>query len=117
MCAKVEAPSRDFSRKAEVDELHRIVWADHDVLGLEVAMDHSGAVDILKSPTDSESDAHGALGQEFLFLIKYLAQNPALDPFHHHVNAAGIELRQHLHHTGMIEFAAEIRLSMKAIEE
>jgi len=66
---------------------------------------------------DADGDALGALGRELLFFIENLAQQTAFHPFHRHVHAAGVKLRQHLHDPGMIEFAADFGLAMEAVEE
>ena len=112
-----EAAARDFSSQAEVDQLDAVFAIDHDVFRLQVAVNHSSLVDVFERFADADGDAFRALGRELLFFVENLAQQPPFHPFHRHVHPAGVKLRQHLHHAGMIEFAADFGLAMEAIEE
>ena len=89
----------------------------HDVFGLQIAMDDAVAVDVVQRIADAQRDSYGALRRKFLLLVEDFAQQPAIDPFHHHVDLAAVAVGVHLHHAGMIEGLADILLAMKAVEE
>ena len=54
---------------------------------------------------------------EMLALIQDLAQQAALAPLHHHVDARALFVAKDAHHVGMIEPFADARLALEAIEE
>ena len=112
-------PPRAFlARDAEVDQLDAILAVDHDVFGLQIAMHHAVAVDVIQRVADRDGDLDGALGrQHSCLLMQNLAQQAALHPLHHHVDPAAVAVRQHFHDAGMIQLFADLGLALEAVEE
>src|SRR5205823_14088868 len=71
---------RDHAREAEVEQLHVAVGAQHDVVGLDVAMYEPDRFRRRQRRGDLRGDAHH-LGERHLAALHALAQRDAVDVF------------------------------------
>ena len=88
-----EAPRGRVTGNAEIDELDVVVFVDHDVFRLEVAVDDAIGMDVVERLEHFDGDADGAVLRHTAF-VEDLAQQPALAPLHDHVNAGALFVRQ-----------------------
>ncbi len=94
-----------------------IFRVDHHVLGPEIAMDDSVIVDVGERLADAERDFDGALLRKFFLFVQDLAQQLAVDPFHHHVVLGGMFLGEDLENVRVIEMAADFGGALEALGE
>ena len=71
---------------------------------------YSSRFEHLDGDTNSAILRHPAFGED-------LAQQSAIAPLHHHVNARALFAAEHAHHHGVIELLANFRFALEAIEE
>ena len=64
-----------------------------------------------------ERDAHRALDGHLLLLDQDLAQQPAVDPLHDHVDPVAIFVVIDLHHRRVIELFADGFFALEAVEK
>src|SRR6266849_774210 len=80
-------------------------------------MYHSVAMNVIQGVADRNRDTPGPFNRQLSSLAQNLAEQAALYPLHHHVDAAAVFIREHFHHAGVIEFFADFRLALEALEE
>ncbi len=79
-------------------------------------MHHAVGMDIFQCVQNANGDADGPVLRN-LALIQNIAQQPAFAPLHDHVNAGALLIAKNAHHLGMVQFFANSRLPLKAVEE
>ena len=106
-------------RDAEIGDLHAAVLEDHDVVGLNVAVDDAAAVRVLQRLGDLRGKMQRLAPTQLPLLLHILLERDALDELHddvvdvvrvrHIVNAHDIRVRQHRHRLRLrVEAAAEL---------
>src|ERR1700722_6200920 len=111
-----KAARRSVAGNAEIDELDVVIFIDHDVLGLQVAMNNALRVDVIESLENLNSDSNGAVLWKAAF-VENLAQQAARAPLHNHVNAGVFLSAEDAHDVGMIEAFADVRFALEAVGE
>ncbi len=79
-------------------------------------MHHAVAMDVIQSVRDMDGDRSGALQRQLAAVLKNLPQEPAIHPLHYHVQLATVVVVQYLHHAWMVQFLADLGLTLKTIE-
>src|SRR5262249_22329891 len=77
---------------AEVDQLDAILRVHHDVFRLQFAMDYAVGMDIFERRGDLQGDPESAFARELALLVQNLAQQPAVNPLHRHIDLTVIEV-------------------------
>ena len=67
---------------AEVGQQHPTAGCDHDVAGLDVAVDEARLVGVIERRGDTGSDVARELGAQALLVVEHLAQRLAVDELH-----------------------------------
>ncbi|MNY02582.1 hypothetical protein D3C86_1351560 [compost metagenome] len=77
-------------RHAEVRELHGPGLGEHDVVGLDVAVDDPRLVRVVEGRADLDRDVHHLLDREGGLLLQEVAEALALEQLHGHVVAIAV---------------------------
>ncbi len=110
-----EAARAGVGGDAEVDEADAIGVVDHDVFGLEVAVDDAVGVDVFERVGDAEGEFGGALGRELAELVEDAAEELAFDPLHDHVGLRLAGGGEDLHDAGVVEAGADVGFALEAL--
>ena len=104
---------------AEVDQLHRSVWLDQDVLGLQVAVDHAVLVAILQRIAQLNGDPNRLLDRQRRVLAKVFTQQCPVDIFQDQVGRrATVEaaLLDQFLDVGVVQTLADLQLALVPTE-
>ena len=110
-------PERRVERDAEVDELHPAVRGDHDVLGLEVAVDDAVVVQVGERVGDGDGQRDGGLAGQAALSAETVAQQLAVDVLHGEVEAALLARLEDLDDGGVVQALADLFLALEALVE
>src|SRR5215475_8487239 len=80
-------------------------------------MDYAVGMDIFERRGDLQGDPESTFAGELALLFQNLAQQPAVNPLHRHIELTVIEVGKNFHHAGMIEFFAYLLLALEAVVE
>ncbi|MEZ4296707.1 MAG: hypothetical protein R3B70_17195 [Polyangiaceae bacterium] len=104
---------------AEVDQLDALAGGarEHDVLGLDVAVDEAKGVRFGEGAADLGDDAGGAIGLDAALHREELAEVGALDELHREVDEAAVHaVRDDLHRVRVVDAAHDGGLAAEAGE-
>jgi hypothetical protein len=99
---------------AEVHHLDDALAIQHDVAGLDVAMNDAGAVGMAEPQQRLAKHGNGALGRQRSAAMNHLRECFAVDKFHHHHGVfAGGDERVKRGEIGVVEIRLRLRLAAK----
>ena len=110
------APRRAHRQRDPKVRHHGLALVQHDVLGLDIAMDGAASVCEVEGRGDRPGNAQRLIERQRAFLLKALAEAPALDVRHHVIDEAirlaGIDERQDV---GVLELRREPDLAQEPL--
>src|SRR6266481_5924070 len=74
-------------------------------------------MDVLQSIQNAQCDANSSIHWEPLLFTKNLAQQPAVKPFHDHIDLATVIICHHLHYARMVQLLADLLFAMKPVKQ
>src|SRR5207249_1692486 len=104
-------------RDAEVDELHAAVRRDHDVLGLEVAVDDAMIVQVDERVGDLDRELDRGRHGEAALAPQAVAEQLPRDVLHRQVEPALLARAEDLDDGGMIQALPDLLLTAEALVE
>ena len=104
--------------QAEVGDVHVIGGVDHDVLGLQVAVDDALVVRGLEAFRRLAEDAQEALGRQLALLLQDRGQVPPVDELHRQeLDAVALAEIEDAQDVGVRHAARELDLALEALED